>query len=704
MKTSLNRRLTVWILVILLLTEAVSLAWNLYSTRRSILDMEERQVEGCAQIIASMLGHYGLKALQGDRDTREYSVIRYTVRSLCRGFSQTRTTMYTVDPQTGERRVLLAVAADPDLDAALAQADYSKADSETLGLPFSGAEEELLSGENNIQREKWTPATGGAQLSWLALYRSEDGSEAAIICTEYSLDRENQFIIRDFREDMLLPIIALGLAFLILNILILRRVVRPIRLISGRMESFARDSSRKPEPLNLPFSDEIGEIASSFEKMTGDISSYVANMEALTRERVETNVQLETARRIQCGLVPEKAELRDHTFCLSAMTRPARAVGGDFYDFFRRDGGCVCLFIGDVSGKGITGAIFMALIKTILREKMAAGLSPAEALNQANGELTAQNPEGLFVTVFAAVLNPSSGELVYANAGHNPPVLLGVGGAPAVLKPNIGIALGLFDDAEVVDEALTLHPGQGIFFYTDGVTEAVDQQSRLFGLGRLQDALGDLRPSETNPAEDTLRLVSRAISAFCEGSEPFDDLTALALFLLPDKNREAGMTAGAEKALGANAAAADQEAGETAENPESERDAEAIEENWPLLHALPVDQGSFAEIRDLLFETAGDTPKTRKALLACDEALSNIVRYSGATVLSFGCEKQEARLHVLFLDNGIPFDPTAAQTEEKDFEQLDSGGMGLEMIRKTVSSMAYGRRSGRNLFLMDFPL
>jgi anti-sigma regulatory factor (Ser/Thr protein kinase) len=120
------------------------------------------------------------------------------------------------------------------------------------------------------------------------------------------------------------------------------------------------------------------------------------------------------------------------------------------------------------------------------------------------------------------------------------------------------------------------------------------------------------------------------------------------------------------------------------------------------MRPIPVALSSFEEIKKAAFAAAGSTPETRKALLACDEALANIVRYSGATELAFRCEKEGDTLCVSFADNGIPFDPTAEQAEDKEFETLDSGGMGLNLIRQTVSSARYERKDGKNVFTMRF--
>jgi serine phosphatase RsbU (regulator of sigma subunit)/anti-sigma regulatory factor (Ser/Thr protein kinase) len=660
LKKSLSRRITVYFLIILVLTVAVSAAWNLYSTRQSILDMEKTQSEGCAQIISGMLSHYGASALNGGRNTEDYRYVRDAVRNNLLGFGMDAMYIYSLDTQTRQRRLLLAVAADEEENRRLEHAEDTGS---YLNIDLiSRAEEALLSDEDQLQRAEWKTSRGNV-FAWLALHRDSVPADpipgdSILFCMEYDVNLEAVHILRDFLEDILPPVIALIAAFLVLIWLFRKKIAMPIRLISDRMESFARDSRKKPEPLNIRSDDEIGEIASSFEKMTADISAYVGNIEKLTQERVETDMQMSISRRIQNGLVPEKAGIDDDKFNISAMTRPAKAVGGDFYECFRRDDNSVCIVMGDVSGKGITGAIFMAVIKTIIREKLIAGLSPAETLNQANGELMAQNPEGLFATVFAAILYPDTGELHYANAGHTYPILTGA--APEILKPANGIALGLFDDAEIVDETMTLAPGRGIVLYTDGVTDALNPAHERFGMQRLLDTLADTSRQRETAGEILLR-VSSAVGAYCAGVEPFDDM-AMLILLRADK-----------------------------------KDVKD-------LRPLPVTPVSFEEVKQALFARAGDSPETRKALLACDEALSNIARYSGATELAFGCKKHENTLCVTFVDNGIPFDPTAVRTEEKEFEELDNGGMGLNLIRRTVSSARYERRDEKNHFTMVFPL
>ena len=269
LKMTLNRRIMVYFLIILVLTVAVSAVWNYYSTRQSILDMERTQAEGCSQTVYNMLKHHGTAALYGDRDSETYIYLRSAIRNFSTGFGQDALYLYTVDASGQKRNVILAVAGDKSLDSAMKQG--MKEDVALLdGSLLAPAEEAVLSGRETLHREEWkTPY--GRIFAWLSTFRDPDSGEPLLICMEYDVALESGHILRDFLEDILLPVIVLVAAFLGLILLVRKRITAPIRLISKRMESFARDSSRKPEPLNIQSDDEIGEIAASFEKMTEDI-------------------------------------------------------------------------------------------------------------------------------------------------------------------------------------------------------------------------------------------------------------------------------------------------------------------------------------------------------------------------------------------------------------------------------------------------
>jgi adenylate cyclase len=238
--------------------------------------------------------------------------------------------------------------------------------------------------------------------------------------------------------------------------------------------------------------------------------------------------ELAAARRIQMGLLPDTSLFdAERRFALRALVQPARTVGGDFYDCFKLDQTHLFFVVADVSGKGMPAALFMALCKaTIKAAVMSAGAEPAAALRLAAQEISRDNPETFFVTVFAGTLELETGELLYCNAGHEPPYLSGASGLrrlPIAPRPPVGVP-GAFP---FTCESLRLAPGDLLCALTDGVTEAMNERGELYGAQRLERLLGSLAPdagpSQINAAvlEDVKRFVGEAAAS--------DDLTLLAL-------------------------------------------------------------------------------------------------------------------------------------------------------------------------------
>ena len=653
-KKSINHWITLWFIVILGISVAVTAVQNYFATRSEMTAQSKQLVERCASIVSYLLDKWDLDTVSDPSDPERYNEARGILRNLCQSFGLDYLDIYTIDPEA-RTRVYLFCIADTDEDDERIKEEFPPG-CEIPGELHPG-ELTLLSGYNDTQMDLVFNQYGD-EMSWMAPYLDDSGSMRAVIGMDTDFTVREEHFRTSFLKRMAPKAVLLAAAQAMILLLVKRRIIVPINAISENMERFARDSSHVPEPLNIRSRDEIGEIGRAFEKMTGDISAYVNNIEALTKERLETNVQLDIARRIQYGLVPETTALDEPGCGVSAMTRPAKAVGGDFYDCFRRDDAGVCVFIGDVSGKGISAAIFMAMAKTMLREKLRSGLGPAEALNQANAALCAQNPEGLFATAFVAVLNPQTGEMLYANAGHTYPVLLRK--TPSLFRPDQGIALGIFEDSDIRESTLRLAPGEGILLYTDGVTEAVNPRRQFFGEARLVDALRNI-PLSADTAGEAVRLVFGAVQDFCEGNEQFDDLAVLALVRREDQT----------------------------------------ERGWK---ALPVSLSSFNEIRQSVFSALGETPDARRVLLVCDEVLANIVRHSHARNLRFSLVREGDTLRTAFMDDGIPFDPVTAPAGDKEFDLLDSGGMGLHMIRQSSSKIEYERKEDRNILTLHFSL
>ena len=212
-------------------------------------------------------------------------------------------------------------------------------------------------------------------------------------------------------------------------------------------------------------------------------------------------------------------------FELHAAMAPAREVGGDFFDFFLLDRERLGFVVGDVSGKGVPAALFMAVTRTLLRATAQHIPTPAECLTSVNKTLIEQNASGMFVTLFYGVLDTRTGEIQFANAGHNPPYLFSAQGVRA-LREKSGPMLGVIEGVEYVARTCRIEPGQGIVLYTDGVTEAADPERNFFDEQRLEGFLSERR------LDSGQRLVAGLLGAardFSRGLPQADDITVLAL-------------------------------------------------------------------------------------------------------------------------------------------------------------------------------
>lgn len=244
--------------------------------------------------------------------------------------------------------------------------------------------------------------------------------------------------------------------------------------------------------------------------------------ESLERQRLEQELSL--GREIQTSFLPREAP-GVPGWGLAADWQAARQVGGDFYDFVPLQDGRYGLVIADVADKGVPAALFMALSRTLMRAVAFTGRPPSEALKRVNEFILSDARSDLFVTVFYAVWNPATGELAYANAGHNPPILIRVSGEVELLSGR-GIALGVVENINLEARSIVMAPGDTLLLYTDGVTDALNDNDEAFGTERLRQTLDAARHL---PAQDIVRAIMNAVEQFacCEGA--FDDKTIMVL-------------------------------------------------------------------------------------------------------------------------------------------------------------------------------
>lgn len=262
-----------------------------------------------------------------------------------------------------------------------------------------------------------------------------------------------------------------------------------------------------------------------------ELEETLENLRRTRAAKARMEAELDVAREIQFSMLPrEFPSIPDEReFDLHATLVPAREVGGDFYDFFMIDPDHLCFCVADVSGKGVSAALFMAVAKALMKSNAANELSPAAILSRTNDQLATDNQASMFVTVWLAILDLASGELRYANGGHNPPYLRRVDGELARLDRRHGPAVAAMEGVPFGEDQLTLRPGETILLYTDGVSEAKNQDGELYGESRLVESLGSI-PFDS--AAGTVNATVARVWKYQGAAEQADDVTILALHFL----------------------------------------------------------------------------------------------------------------------------------------------------------------------------
>ena len=301
-----------------------------------------------------------------------------------------------------------------------------------------------------------------------------------------------------------------GAAMELLHLGIVLLVVKPF--------SVAYDIVRQ---IALPF---ISVNAVGIASMMG-IIHYTEKQQALTLERERLRSELEVASVIQHALLPTLNEKYPGRLeiAVSGSMQAAKEVGGDFYDVFFVGADKLAILIGDVSGKGVPAALFMASSKIVLQNCIRDNPKLSKALFEANNQLYEKNEADMFVTLWAGVLDLQSGSLSYACAGHNPPVLLRDGKAELVKSRGSFVLAGL-EDTLYQEKQLQLQEGDLLFLYTDGVTEATTKDKQLYGEQRLLDCLAGCSELDV---QAMLERVKRSVDDFVQDNEQFDDMTML---------------------------------------------------------------------------------------------------------------------------------------------------------------------------------
>ncbi len=442
-------------------------------------------------------------------------------------------------------------------------------------------------------------------------------------------------------------------------------IVNPLMLIIDETSHFAEHPGVLSGLLKkIKNRDELGLLAKSVEKMSLDMNRYIKDLTNATAERERLGAELNVATKIQAEMLPRVfPPYKNHPEIeLFASMTPAKEVGGDFYDFFMVDDDHFAFTVADVSGKGVPAALFMVIAKTLLKDAVFSFKTPAEIFAHVNNTLCEGNESGLFVTCWLGILEISTGKLTFANAGHTAPVI-SKNGEVSFLRTKPNLMLAAMEGLPYKNHEIFINPGDKIFVYTDGVTEACDSENQLYGDDRLLSVLKKEEPKSFSPKE-ILDFINSDIEDFVSGADQFDDITMMAMFF-KKKDGESKM----------------KELKITAEDRNMERVNDFIHSCLP------------SDCTPILMN---------KIDLAIEEIFVNIAHYAynpkvGETWIS--ASFTDNVLTVIFKDKGKPFNPIAKEDPDITLsaEERDIGGLGIFLTKKFMDSVDYEYKDGQNI-------
>jgi phosphoserine phosphatase RsbU/P len=321
---------------------------------------------------------------------------------------------------------------------------------------------------------------------------------------------------------------AAGIVLLALMVwLVSQSITRPLTSLSKTALEMATGNLDVTVP-HPKHTDEVGVLADALIYMRDSLKIHIENLLKTTaaKERIES--ELSIARDIQMGLLPKESQMFPDMarVDLYAFLQPAREVGGDLYDFHPIDDSRICFILGDVSGKGVPAALFMAVTMTLIKMTAAKGFTPDRILSEVNRQLCSDNPSCMFVTLFCGIMDIQTGEVWYANGGHTPPVIIRTSARVELLEGTEGVVLGAVEDFKYEMKKITLAAGEHLLIYSDGVTEAMNGQNDLYSEERLLSSLGIF---ECQSSKTLVENVMADVGSFAGDAPQADDITLLAI-------------------------------------------------------------------------------------------------------------------------------------------------------------------------------
>ena len=476
---------------------------------------------------------------------------------------------------------------------------------------------------------------------------------AAIPTEEVTIMRDVSIMLSTFMQ-----VLIFATLFLLLYFLIKKIIINNLRVINSKLAQISGG--------NLDVTVDV-RANEEFASLSDDINSTVATLKRYIAEAAaRIDKELEYAKQIQLSALPTNfPEVEDYN--VFAQMIAAKEVGGDFYDFYKINDNTVAFLVADVSGKGIPAAMFMMTAKTIIKDLAESGMAVNEIFTKANQKLCENNESGMFVTAWMGILDVSTGNLKFANAGHNPPLLKHADGTFEYLKTRAGFVLAGMEGVRYRVNEIMLNAGDRIFLYTDGVTEATNENNVLYGEDRL---LSFMNKNLELGSTKLLPKLKKDIDKFVGEAPQFDDIT----MLMFDYKVKKGETYVESRTFLAKT--------------ESLTDVIAFTEQ--------------------ILEKYECSMKIQTAIcVAIEEVFVNVAHYAygksqGDVKFDISFDKENRNVTFRMADKGIPFDPL--KKPEPDItlsaEEREIGGLGIFITKKTMDQVNYAYENGQNILTM----
>ena len=419
--------------------------------------------------------------------------------------------------------------------------------------------------------------------------------------------------------------------------------------------------------VNVNTGNELQKLGEAFNNMTLSLKEYMKNLKTVTADKERIATELNVAANIQLSMLPgEDGKFGEGFFEIEGYMKPAKEIGGDFYDYFMTDENHLWIVTADVSGKGIPAALFMMMGKTLIKNMAGTMKEPGEILETVNDRLNENNDEMMFITCFVGVVDLTGGCFTFANAGHNFPFLLDSRGCFEKLETRPDIPLAVMEGVKYKNHSVNLKEGDRLYLYTDGVTEAMNSAGELYGESRLYNIINDIHVKNIK-GNIFLQEVKNDIKEFSGDALQADDITMVIFTYIKAKRhideQKKIIVSGNLRELG--------------------RVLDFVEEN--------------------LCQACFDREFITTVKFMTDELFSNIAMYAyqdkeGEAAVILNIIEGEG-VELTFMDAGIPYNPL--NQPEPDIllplEERTEGGLGIYLVRTMADKMEYKYADGKNV-------